>query len=304
MRAGSMALLVGLVAIAGCAPVPGPATENAAPLAAQAAVDQLLAADRASGSSDSAGLSHFAAMFDEEVVLFAAPVPGFARGRQQAVATLAQALGGEAGLTRWAPIRGGISADGRHGFTFGYMTTTQAGEAPKLAKYVAYWIRRPEGWRVALFKRVPRPDGEVSLEMMPPALPPRFGVSSAGAAAQGEFRDSLERREIEFSDQAQRIGLGPAFARFGSADAVNVGGGTAFVVGAENIGATQDDGGPSPLLWAPDQGVLVASSGDLGVTWGFLRRNGPTPPGRLSEIPFFTIWRRDSPRDPWLYVAE
>jgi hypothetical protein len=35
-----------------------------------------------------------------------------------------------------------------------------------------------------------------------------------------------------------------------------------------------------------------------------LLRNGSTPPGRLEKIPFFTIWHRNSPDEPWLYIAE
>jgi hypothetical protein len=62
--------------------------------------------------------------------------------------------------------------------------------------------------------------------------------------------------------------------------------------------------GPSPLNWSADGGVIVSSDGDLGVTWGLLHRNGPTPPGRIAKIPFFTVWRRASPNSPWLYVVE
>ena len=46
--------------------------------------------------------------------------------------------------------------------------------------------------------------------------------------------------------------------------------------------------------------ALVASSGDLGVTVGYIRtKDGSRPP-----VPFFTVWRRDSPASPWRYIAE
>lgn len=271
----------------------------------QALADALLAADRdfarASGRAD--GLSAFERMFDDDIVMFAVPVPGFARGRGQAIEVLGRALGGNSGTTEWTPIRAGISADGQHGFTFGYTVTRREGQPARHGKYLSYWVRRPDGWRVAFYKRAPRPEGEVSTALMPPSLPPRLTAVNADPAAIEAARASLERREREFSDEAQRRGIGPAFALFGSADAVNLGGGPEIIVGNDAIGASQGSG-PSPITWAPDGGVIVASSGDLGLTWGMLRRTGPTPPGRLATIPFFTIWRRAAPDAPWLYVAE
>lgn len=271
----------------------------------QAVADELLAVDRRFGSTgpSAASADAVSAMFDDDVVIFAVPVPGFARGRDSARATLSRAFGEAQSHTQWAPIRAGISADGQHGFTFGYMTTTDQNGQTHLAKYLSYWVRRPQGWRVVVFKRVPRPEGEISVEMMAPALPARIRAERGDNSQADRIRETLAQRERSFSDEAQRIGLGPAFAQFGSADAVNVGGGPTFVVGAEAIGAAQG-AGPSPLRWAPDGGVIVAASGDLGVTWGLLRRNGPTPAGRMAEIPYFTIWRRSGPNDPWLYVAE
>lgn len=279
---------------------PATATENDP----RAGADELLASDRTFGraGADVTSVNALLAMFDDDVVLFAVPVPGFARGRDNALNTLARALGDGASRTTWAPIRVGISADGRHGFTFGYMTTVdQVGES-RSAKYVSYWIRRPQGWRVVLFKRVPRSSGVISHAMMDPSLPIRITNARPNARQAEDARDSLARREREFSDAAQ-IGIGPAFAAFGSPDAVNTGGSSDILVGAEAIGGAQGSA-PSSVRWEADGGVIVAPSGDLGVTWGYLRRNGPTPPGRLAEIPFFTIWRRANETSPWLYIAE
>jgi hypothetical protein len=58
----------------------------------------------------------------------------------------------------------------------------------------------------------------------------------------------------------------------------------------------------STLNWAPDR-VIVASSGDLGVTIGMIHPNTPRA-GQPASFPFFTIWRRASPTAPWRYVAE
>ena len=286
-------------------PVEGYArTRHARPHSPAAAVTELLAVDRAfsAATAQAGGVAGFGAMFDPGVIMFAVPVPGFAHGRSEALGRLARALGGTGGRTEWAPIRGGISADGQQGFTFGYMTTRAEGQPARYAKYVSYWIRRPAGWQVIFFKRVPREEGAVDTALLPPALPARVVPVRMDGRAIEAARAGLDRRERAFSDAAQRIGLGPAFVQFGSSDAVNVGGGRAFTRGNRAIGESQGTG-PSPLVWAPD-GVTVASSGDLGVTWGMLRRTGPTPPGRLAEIPWFTIWRRAGREAPWLYVAE
>lgn len=267
-------------------------------------VQSLLAADRAFAAS-SAGtdlVTALSVMFDRDVVM---PVPGpagFARGRDAAVAALRANPSNLTARAEWTPIRGGMSADGQHGFTLGYMTIRQQDGTVRLAQYLAYWVWRPEGWRAAVYKRMPRPEGDVSLALMPPALPSRLVVPTRDAALLRRHAQSLDRAERSFSDDAQRIGVGPAFQRWGSADATNAGNGPAFIVGAQNIGRDQS-GPPAPIRWAPE-GVLVASSGDLGVTWGWIRSNGPPPEGRPAQVPFFTIWRRTSPDATWRYVAE
>jgi hypothetical protein len=144
---------------------------------------------------------------------------------------------------------------------------------------------------------------------MAPALPPRLVPPTEDPAVLAEHRAGLAAAERSFSDEAQRIGLGPAFARWGSADAVNMGGPDSpeFVVGAEAIGravAGPDPVPGSPLSWSSDD-VLVASSGDLGVSIGWLRPNQRASDGSTPQpIPFFTVWRRAGPGEPWRYVAE
>ena len=127
------------------------------------------------------------------------------------------------------------------------------------------------------------------------------------AAVIAQHRQSLEKAERSFSDEAQQIGLGPAFAKFGSADAVNLAGGSepGLIVGADNIARLVAAGQPasgSSLHWAPDK-VIVASSGDLGVTIGMVHPNTAAPDQPVN-FPFFTIWRRPSATAPWRYVAE
>ena len=103
------------------------------------------------------------------------------------------------------------------------------------------------------------------------------------------------------------VGIGAAFVRNGRADAVNMGGPKAvgFVVGAEAIGRAVGEGSPtdrSEVEWSADR-VLVASTGDLGITFGMIRFHKPQE-GQPAAVPFFTIWRRDDPSQPWRYIAE
>jgi hypothetical protein len=295
------AATVALLAAAACASTPS----GGAGADPQAALDGLLAADRAfaAASARTDLVSGISAMFAADVVM---PLPNgtFAESAEAAAAAMRESPANAAARAEWAPVRGGVSADGQHGFTFGYMTVHQADGTAVPAKYLAYWVRQPAGWRVAVYRRGRRPEGEVPAGMLPPALPARLVPPSADRAAIEAHRASLDAAERAFSDEAQTIGLGAAFARWGSEDAMNMGRGPTFTLGAARIGAEIGEGspGPSPVSWAPDR-VIVASSGDLGVTIGRIRPH-TSPASGPSAFPFFTIWRRPAPTSPWRYIAE
>lgn len=282
------------------------ATAMQQPAPPGAAVDGLLDADRsfAKAAAGRTVVASLLPMFADDVVL---PVGAtFVQGKAQAEAALRQNPDNVTGRVEWAPIRGGISADGHHGFTFGYMTLVKPDGAKVPMKYLAYWVRQEDGWRVATYRRRPRADGHVALEVMPPSLPARMVAPSSDADAIEQHRKSLAGAERAFSDEAQRIGLAAAFTHFGREDAINMGGPTAvgFVVGSAAIGRAVGEGTPtdsSPVSWAADHKVIVASSGDLGVTLGYIRSNEKKeqPP-----IPFFTIWRRENASSAWRYIAE
>jgi ketosteroid isomerase-like protein len=276
-------------------------------IAPQAALDELLAADRgfsaASANTDlSAG---FVSMLADDVMM---PVQGIglAKGKIQVVEALLGSIDSNvAARAEWTPVRGGLSADGQHGFTLGFMTLRPANGSPVPLKYISYWVKGPEGWRVVAYKRARRPRGDVPLDLMAPTLPARIAPPSSDLSVIAGYRKSLDQAERGFSADAQRIGLRAAFVKYGSRDAMNVGGASSpgFVVGAENIARAVSAGEPaggSTVSWAPDN-VIVASSGDLGVTIGVIH---PNVPDGGKGFPFFTIWRRASPSAPWRYVAE
>src|SRR5687768_11960179 len=119
-----------------------------------AVADELLAADRAfsSASATTDFVSGLGAMFADDVVM-AIPGTSFAEGRAAAVAALQSNPANVTSKAEWEPIRAGVSADGQHGFTFGYMTIRRGDGTIVPAKYMAYWVKGADGWRVAAYKR-------------------------------------------------------------------------------------------------------------------------------------------------------
>ncbi|TDR45738.1 hypothetical protein DFR29_104166 [Tahibacter aquaticus] len=279
-----------------------------APAGTQPAVDTLLAADRAfAAASAKTGLvDGLSAMFADDIAM---PVPGrFARGIAEVRDYLLSNSDHAKSRIDWAPQRGGISADGLHGFTFGYMTLHKPDNSTQPLKYLSYWVKRDGSWRVVAYKRVRANAAPSAPEPMPPALPAPWDGAATDPARTQEYTRSLDQAERAFSDEAQKIGLGPAFAKYGSSDAINLGGpdDAQVVVGADKIAVAVSAGSPpnsSPVSWAPDE-VIVAGSGDLGITLGFLQPNGAAADTSRKPIPFFTIWHRADTSAAWRYIAE
>lgn len=276
------------------------ASAQAVPASTTAAVEELLDADR-QFSEDGEGdniVDAIGAMLAPDAL---SPLPSgtFARGKEAIIAALRANPNNANATAEWAPVRGGISADGLHGFTYGFMTIHIPDQPDRRAKYLSYWTRLPEGWRVLGYKRAGSPPGTVSTALRPPALPPHMLPERPSPQLVDKYRDSLAAREKAFSDRAHDVGLRQAFLEFGSADAMNMGPGSDFLFGNVAISAALPPDVPSPVIWAADERVVVSSTGDLGVTFGFIR-----PTDSLATIPFFTVWRRAKQDDEWLYVAE
>ena len=274
----------------------------------QSAVDELLAADRAfsAASAKTDLVSGLTAMFADDVVI---PMPPgqFVDGRTAVATALRANADNLTSRTEWTPVRGGISADGQHGFTFGYMTIHRQDGSDLPLKYLSYWLKRREGWRVVAFKRTRASAATAAAPPVAPAIPDRLVEPTTDAKRLAEAKASLDKAERAFSSDAQKSGIGRAFAQYGSTDAINLGrpDEPGVVTGSENIGRLVAQGvpeGTSPVSWAPER-VIVASSGDLGVTIGWIVPNTPSP-DRPVKNPFFTVWRRASPSAPWRYVAE
>ena len=160
---------------------------------------------------------------------------------------------------------------------------TRADGAVVPGKYLAYWVKGTDGWRIAAYRRVRRGAGAIDDTPLAPALPAALVAPSRDAATVAGHRASVMQAERDFAGESQTIGLRAGFAKYGSADAMNMGGpaNTGFVIGNEAISVAVSGGapdGPSPVNWGPER-ALVASSGDLGITFGFIEPNGDPPAG-------------------------
>ncbi|MBP6442438.1 MAG: nuclear transport factor 2 family protein [Gemmatimonadales bacterium] len=247
-------------------------------------------------------------MFAPDVTIPAGP-RGVLQGRDSVLAVYAASPGFATAKCSWTPLRGGIAADGTQGFTYGVMTQANADGTAVPFRYLAYWVKGKAGWQVAVYKRLRSPVPAMSTTMRVAAVPPAYIAPRSDAATQRTIEESLAEAERTFSREAQTMGLGPAFAKHGSADAMNLGSqaDSNFTFGAEAIGRKIGDGDTtktSPVSWGPDR-VIAASSGDLGVTIGMIYPKEPAADGSKAKgFPFFTVWRRAGPGQPWRYVAE
>lgn len=262
--------------------------------------DSLFQLDQTRGDSIAArgGIDGALALFHDGVIYLRAGVPAI-YGRD-AVRMLFAATSATRGQT-WQPLGGGVSYDLRAGYTYGIAAHT-AGSAPvRLDRYVAYWTReRGEPWRIIAYAEVNGPLGaEVSFsasQLAPPvASPPR---ALAGVVADVRAADSL------FSDLADRIGTGFAFANTVAPDGVLFGP-TQLVVGPRAVDEffrAQPPG--TSLTWRPVY-ASVAASGDLGFTIGESIRTGRGPSGAAVQRfgKYLTVWQKQ--RDgSWKFVVD
>lgn len=269
--------------------------------------DELLAADRAysAASAKTDLVSGIAAILATDVAM---PAPtGLIYGSQKAIEALKSNPANTGARVEWTPARVALSADGRHGFTAGFMTVHRADGSASAGKYLAYWEKQADGWKALAYKRSVAKSAPPAIEVSY-LLPKQIVTAKRDAAAIERDRDSLANAEKSFSADAQTMGLGQAFIKYGSPDAINLGAADqlVFLKGNEQIGNAIGEGkepNSSPVKWGPEK-TIIAASGDFGVTIGYIVRNQPGPDGNpLPGQPFFTIWQRDA-SGVWKYVAE
>lgn len=269
---------------------------------------ELLAADRTLGTTapTRSFQEALAAMLADDAIMPAPAQGGFAEGRPAILAALLRDSLNASSRLAWTPVRAGVSADGTHGVTIGVMTVTRANGDALEYKYLAYWQRGAAGWRAQVWRRVPRAAGEVRTTADAPWLPRVAASTTLRGDALEQARRELAAMERVFSDSAARIGIGPAFEALGADDAMHLGGPADrdFNRGNRVIARAVQGNAPigsSPVTWSAERAIL-APSGDLGVTLGYIVPKAPGPDGARRSFPFFTIWRREA--GGWKYIAE
>lgn len=259
-----------------------------APPNLNAAVDELIAADRSFARASAATdiISGLSAMFDEKVIV---PVPGkVLQNKAEVLAAMRANPANVNAKASWSVIKAGVSADGQQGFTLGYVTVEDLGKpAPRLSKYLAYWARHSDGWRVIAYKREPRPAGEVSLKMMQSSVPSK-AIPPADVQSVKKMEEELVEAEGRFATMARESGMGTAIGKYAAPDSISLGSAPEVTVGVEEMARVNL---PSVARWSAD-GARVAASGDLGFTWGISRLDSPPPGQQQTVFPFFAVWRR------------
>jgi ketosteroid isomerase-like protein len=208
-------------------------------------------------------------------------------------------------IARWTIVRHDVSADGRDGYSYGYLDVIRPNGDTLPGKYHAYWRRNASGaWQLLAFFRGRRAPGPIT-DRVPGWLHDSAGTRSVRPTTS----DTVTLlREIMATERAfaEDVGLGTqaAFMKYAAPDGAKMDRGPAYSFGRTAIGElfAGPPPGPGPF-WTPEVGS-AAASGDLGFTTGPVsaRRpgEGPAPPPGAK---YFSIWRRLSSGE-WRYVVD
>ena len=292
-----------VVLAGGCARGPEPGDgpsprEMGAGADLQSAREALLAADAAASAATEARgyLDGFtAALASDAVYLADAADP--VRGADAIRAWLAASRYAGAKAS-WRPIRGGVSADGSGGYTFGEGRITFAGDSTGWIRYLAYWKKQDGAWKIAAY--LPLSTTGPS-ELPPPSLAERAGGGARPADAVAALEAVLQA-DRDFAALSVARNPGHAFTTYAAEDAALVARG-GVIYGRSAI--SEAFGGPGTLEWTPLYGG-VAGSGDLGWSVGESVFTLPATDGgqpRRIYNKYLSIWRRE-PGGEWRFVAD
>jgi ketosteroid isomerase-like protein len=135
-----------------------------------------------------------------------------------------------------------------------------------------------------------------------------LGAASYGTSSPVDVekeKAALMRTDSEFSEAAQRLGVGEAFARYADESATMLPAGHNAVKGREEIRKQfADYPKGATLVWKPFQSD-VARSGDLGYTLGTYESRGPGPDGRpvTRYGKYCSVWKKQED-GTWKWVVD
>jgi ketosteroid isomerase-like protein len=236
----------------------------------------------------------FLAYLAEDAVLFRpGPVPGreFIEARPSPPVELT-----------WWPAYAEVAASGDLGYTTGPYVLRETGPGQRgetqTGYYVTVWRRRADGaWKVVadLGATTPPPAGsdaaagsEVGHGRIGGGAPAGQGLAELAEAAQ----HALLAADRGFGGDATAHGARAAYMAVIADEARFYRDGEPPAVGREAIGRLLASHPQRASSWEPTAAV-VASSGDLGYTYGKTAVMGPGRPGRIGQAGlYFRVWER------------
>jgi ketosteroid isomerase-like protein len=233
---------------------------------------------------------------------------GIVQGKEDIRAALRAANPDAAPTTLKRALAGGdASADGRFGFTFGWLERSSAGAATAYGTYVSTWARPDASgpFRVTAY---------YTRASQAPRSPIRegFPLLAGGTGAGGvPHPDGLEaqRRSLLSADGAFAAlsveqDLSRAFSTYAAGLVMPFGRDFSFLLGKQEVVDFYRSKPGQVLSWTP---LFAGSSesGDLGFTVGTAVDTVPHPDGKVERFPskYLTLWARQAD-GTWRFVAD
>lgn len=284
------------------APAPAaPAPKPVAVVDRQAALDSLVAAEKAfaqmaaeKGTRD----AFLAFLADDGLVFQPDPVNGKEtwRARQPSPAVLS-----------WYPVHSEVSLAGDLGFNTGpFDYRPKPGEKPVVfGQFATIWARQADGsWKAALDlgTATPEPSSQVapSISLTGPA---RLEVTALPKVDVGAAMTALLDADRAFAKATQEKGSAATYEPLLTDDAGLVRASRQPALGKEAARALLAAENPTPTTWEP-LGGGVSRSGDLGYTYGYVKRHedGPESPW-INTSNYLRVWRKET-GGPWKLAFE
>jgi len=247
-------------------------------------------------------------LFASDVVYLQAGLP-IVQGRDAARAAMLALPNAATTVLSWRPLRGDVSADGKHGYTYGgteLRTANPDGTTTvDFGRYIAFWEKGGDNrWRIAAYvrNRSPAFPGEqpAGFESPTDKTYPSFPIASVAAE-----RTVLLGVDAAFAAASISGTVADAFAAYVAPDGAALSG-PEILYGPAAIHAFFDAGVPpgDQLDWTPEI-ADVAASGDLGFTVGnsAYRTTDETGAPLAFYSKYLTIWKKQ--RDgQWKFVVD
>lgn len=259
--------------------------------------ESLLEADRAHAARSASTnlVDGVVGMLAEDATIF---VPtGVLQGREAIRARLALSATNRTSTLTWTPVRVDVSADGVHGYSYGYSEQTLADGRLFVGKYISYWKRASTGdWQVVAYKRLLREP--VTIPYVAPAgfeTPDYHHYRTFPPTDAATLMEDVMDTDRAFSALSATDGAPAAFAQFIAPDGAVLGPFAEIAFGTERVMASYEGAGPGALVWRPLMGD-VAATGDLAFTIGDAeireRREDGTMSDPIAVVWYLSIWKR------------